>query len=295
MDEFSKLHPIICLIYFFTIIFLAMFLMHPILIIISFIGSCTYFARIKSFNKLFKHLKYMLPFFIITGLFNSLFNSQGSTILINIFNFTITFESVFYGCMSALNLISIITWFSCFNSCFDSGKIMFLFSKFSPSIALLFTSSMRTIESLKQEYSEITKSKILLYGETVNKDFKSKIREAYENILMLISWAFESSIYTSISMRSRGLELPNKTNYSNYSFKLKDIIILILNLSFIINTIFLIINGAIHCEFFPKILISQSSNLTYIFYLFYILFCLLHTLIDSCEVIRCLKLSKLKT
>lgn len=294
MDEFSRLHPISFLLYFFTIIFLSMFLVHPILIIVSFIASCIYFAKIKGLGELLKHFKYMIPFFIITSLFNCLFNQQGSTVLITLLNFSVTFEAAFYGCLSALNLVVIITWFSCFSYCFDSGKIMFLFSKISPSIALLFTSSVKTVGSLKQKYIEISKSKALLYGESFNKDVKSRLNEFYENILILINWAFESSIFTAVSMKARGAELLGRTNYSSYSFRAKDIIILIINICLIINTLFFIVNGNLECQFFPKILISNTDNKNYIFYIVYLLFCLSPTLMDAYEVFRCLKCSKLQ-
>ena len=295
MDGFSKFHPLVCFIYFASVIIFAMTFMQPILSLISLIGSCIYFVRLKSLSSLLHRFKFLLPISVIAIIFNALFNNQGLTILISIFNINITLESLLYGLTAALNLITVITWFSCFNLCLDFNKIMFLFSSLSPMIALLFTTSVKLSGDLNQKYRDIVNSKALIYGPSKDTSFKANLIDFYENILILASWSFENSIFTAISMRSRGFELKNKTYYSEYTFCLKDTILLTIIMMLVSAITTVIIIGSANFQFYPQLASPDTNNYTYILYLSYALFCMLPIISSRPEVIRWTRLSKLKT
>lgn len=293
MLKFSDLHPIVCFSFFFVVILFSAFFIHPILIFISLLSSCIYLTSLKGFYFIIKQLKYYIILFISSAVFNILFNQSGSTVLISIFNFNITLESIFYALMSSINLMSIIIWFLCFNACLNFEIITFFLSKISLTIALLFNSSIRLISTIKQKYNEITYAKSLLSVDTNTLSFKMKIYNTYNNILTLISWSFESSIQTAISIRSRGFELKNKTTYSDYKLNSKDIIISIIMIISVIGTLYSIFKGAYFFEAFP-IIICQNK-FTYVLYFFYAVTCFLPIITDFYGGILWLKLFKLKT
>ena len=58
----------------------------------------------------------MLPLLIITALINPAFNHEGGTILTYLRDGNFNVESITYGIAAAVMLITVISWFSCYNA-----------------------------------------------------------------------------------------------------------------------------------------------------------------------------------
>ena len=115
-DTFAGFHPVVNLLFFVAVIGFAMFFTHPACLAISLICAVTYSLYISGRKALRFTLLYMIPTLVITALLSPVFNHQGGTILAYFPDGNpLTLESVLYGVSAAVMLITVISWFSCFN------------------------------------------------------------------------------------------------------------------------------------------------------------------------------------
>ncbi|MDO5304392.1 MAG: energy-coupling factor transporter transmembrane protein EcfT, partial [bacterium] len=70
MKGFKMYHPLVNFIYFIAVIGFAMFLMHPICLMLALISSLAYLVKLKGGRHVLKTSCYMLPIVIGTALIN---------------------------------------------------------------------------------------------------------------------------------------------------------------------------------------------------------------------------------
>jgi energy-coupling factor transport system permease protein len=212
-DAFSGYHPAVNLLYFAAVIGFAMFFLHPILLGISFFCAAVYALYIKRKKALVFGLVFILPLLIFTAAMNPLFNHQGVTILGYLPNGNpVTRESVLYGFAAAGMLITVITWFACFNAVMTSDKIIYLFGRVMPALSLILSMSLRFVPRF------IAQAKIIYNAQKTlgQKPGGLKI------LSILITWALENAIETADSMKARGYGLPGRTAFSIFTFRRRD-------------------------------------------------------------------------
>ncbi len=159
-DTFSGFHPMISLLYFVLVIGCAVVLMHPLCLGISLVSAVTYSIYLKGKKILRFQLLYLLPLMIITMLINPLFSHQGVTILTYFPSGNpLTLESVLYGVAAAVMLITVITWFSCFNEIMTSDKITYLSGRVFPALSLVLTMSLRFVPRFILQVKQISNAR----------------------------------------------------------------------------------------------------------------------------------------
>jgi len=111
-------------------------------------------------NKFKKGFIYFIPFFIVGVIINSVFVSEGSTIIFTILNKNFTLEAMSYSFIFSFRLLLVIHIFINLEIMIDSDRALSYFSKKLPKttltmlIALKFFPAMkRRIYSLKEIYS----------------------------------------------------------------------------------------------------------------------------------------------
>ena len=81
-DTFSTYHPVLNMLYFCGTIGVTMFVVHPVILAISFICAVAYSVVLKGWKKTVKfNLLFSLPMMIIVALINPMFNHYGVTII----------------------------------------------------------------------------------------------------------------------------------------------------------------------------------------------------------------------
>lgn len=101
------------------------------------------------------NLIFAVPVLFLTMIINPLSNHRGVTVLFYLNDNAITLEAILYGLASAAMLVSVVMWFSCFNKIMTSDKIIYLFGRMIPVIALLLSMCFRFIPLLKARFREI--------------------------------------------------------------------------------------------------------------------------------------------
>ena len=79
------------------------------------------------------------PLLLFSAVLNPLFNHEGATILTYLPDGNpLTLESMLYGVSAAAMMVTVILWFSCYNSVMTSDKFLYLFGRVIPALSLLF-------------------------------------------------------------------------------------------------------------------------------------------------------------
>lgn len=229
---FRSLHPFTNLIFFvFTFVF-CLTATNPFAVIISFVCGAVYDFKLQRKKIVSYILKFILPMIILITVFNGIFNHYGETVLFVIgdrYNFTL--EAIVYGFVSAMKIACMLLWLDCFNENVSNEKIIFLFGRFSPRIALIISMVLRFIPLVRAQSHEIAKAEKGIGNAPESVGFAGKMRSASRRLSILVSWTLEKGIDTSDSMRARGYGLKGSTIYNSYIFSLKDVLITLISLS----------------------------------------------------------------
>ncbi|ONI45496.1 cobalt transporter [Candidatus Epulonipiscioides gigas] len=282
-DYFNEAHPIISFGYFVLVIGFSMFMLHPIYLIIGLVATCIYSMLLSGFKALKFNIVYMIPMLILMATINPMFNHEGATILFYLKSGNpFTLESVIYGVISALMLIIVIIWFSCYNVVMSSDKVIYLFGKIIPSLSLVFTMVLRFVPVYKKRIQKIILAqKCIETGEV--KGILNKLKYGVKILSIMTSWSLESAIETSDSMKARGYGLKGRTSFSNFKMTTYDYymgIWLVINTVLVIVSYFLTNDSAIY---FPTIQINTTN---YIGYIAYINLCFTPVLLNIMEALK---------
>ena len=222
-DAFSRHHPAVSLAYFAAVISLCAFLRHPVCTVISFSCAALYAFYLDPRGTAKLVVSFCLPVFLLTALINPAFNHRGTVILAVLpTGNALTLESVVYGAFSALMLAALILWFSSFSKVFTSDKLVWLAGRAFPTLALLFSMTLRFIPEFRRRLSAVRSARLALNGPAGEKRGLSSVRGAFSVFSTVVTWSLESSVVTSDSMKSRGYGLEGRSAYSPYRFTASD-------------------------------------------------------------------------
>lgn len=222
-DSFSGYHPIVNLMYFICTIGYALAFTNPVCLGISFIMAFTYSVMLRGGEGARTNIKYMIPLVLLTALLNPAFSHQGSTILAYLPSGNpLTLESLVYGIAAAFTLVTVICWFSCFNTVMTSDKMVYLFGKAAPVLSMILSMTLRFIPDITSQFKKVYNAQKAM-GYTVNGKHFVRIRTGCHVLSAVVTWALEKALITADSMRSRGYGLPGRTAYSLFRFRKSDI------------------------------------------------------------------------
>jgi len=223
-DTFSGFHPLVNILYFVAMIGFAMFFTHPICLAISLLCALTYSIYINGRKAIRFTLLFMLPLLVITALLNPMFNHQGATILTYLPNGNpLTLESVLYGAASSMMLVTVISWFSCFNKVMTSDKFVYLFGRIIPALSLVLSMALRFVPRFRDQIKVISNAQKCIGRDVSNGNILKKAKHGIKILSILVTWALENAIETADSMKGRGYGLPGRTAFSIFRFDRRDL------------------------------------------------------------------------
>jgi len=274
-DAFSRYHPFVNFLYFALVLGFSMVFMHPVCLLISLVCAITYSVYLNRGKAVSFSLKYMLPILILTAAIGPLFNHAGVTI-IGYFGSgnPLTFESIVYGIAAAVMLITVISWFSCFNVVITSDKFVYLFGRAIPSLSLILAMALRLVPRFKAQAKVISGAQRCIGRDISTGNILTRARNGIKILSILVTWALENAVDTADSMKSRGYGVPGRTAFSIYRFDKRDGMI----------TLFLLICGAyiitgaacsgLRFRYFPAIAGAASGAYFYSLVFVYFAMCI---------------------
>ena len=322
-DTFSSYHPSLSLMYFVLVIGFSMFLMHPVFLLISFISGMSYNLYLRGTQQTVKYLLYSLPMGLVVGLMNPLFNHEGVTILGYLGDNPITLESIYYGLAMMLLFMNVLWWVQCYSYVMTSDKIVYLLGRKMPTLALIFSMTLRMIPLFKEQFNAAKKAQQGLEGcvpimsrdegkhvgkhegkhvgknagrnamssISKNKSKKRQLQQGMKLFSIMVTWLLENAMDTADSMKSRGYGLKGRTNFSIYVFKARDMRLLVILLSLASILAIGLIKGVMWMRYFPSVKIMPIRLGSLVFYGSYMLLCFLPLSLHIMEDLlwRCLK------
>jgi energy-coupling factor transport system permease protein len=253
-DTFSGFHPLVNFLYFGFVLAFAMVFTHPVCLALSFLCAFSYAVYLNGKKAVRFSLLYMTPMFVFAALLNPAFNHQGATILTYLPSGNpLTLESIAYGLAAAAMLVTVITWFSCFNAVITSDKFVYLFGRIIPALSLILGMALRFVPRFKAQIRVIGNAQKCLGRDMSNGNILQKARRGIRVISIMVTWSLENAIETADSMKSRGYGLPGRTAFSIYRFDRRDCRALIFILACAAYIIIGSAAGGLYFRYFPTV------------------------------------------
>ncbi len=222
---FRSAHPVSALCFFITAFTASSASTHPLFLI-----ACFWIAAVtdvvlqgKKARKLL--LRTLLPLLVLISCFNGLYNHYGVTLLFQMSNGNrFTLEALLYGLVFAVKLCSAILWLDLMAEILPSEKVIFLFGRISPRLALVVSMTLRFLPLIRRQSAQINAAQQGL-GANAAGNWFYRIKAAAHRLSILVSWTLERGIDTADSMRSRGYGLKHRTFYNRFVFSPTDAVI----------------------------------------------------------------------
>lgn len=255
---FTKLHPLVLLIYILGMLIVTMSSLNPILLSLSLISGIGVLIFLKGKKaKLSFIIIFSLPIIIFMVLIQPLFYHTGQTVLFYVNESAVYKENYIYGFIVSLMLIAGVVWCMVLRELLDSEKIYYLFGKLSPTLGLFFTMILRFIPLMKERLNQIHEGEIAMGRIGPNSSHIATIRNRIKEISILVGWSLESSIETANSMESRGYGLKGRTSYNRFIFKGLDIGLIILESLILVYMMAVLITKGFRVYYLPVIILNK--------------------------------------
>lgn len=287
MKEFKTFHPIINFIYFMAVIGFSMFFLHPVCLGISLFSGFTYSVFLKGKKALKTTVMFTLPLMLAAAIMNCVFNHRGITILTYFPSGNpLTLESVIYGIGSAIMLVNVILWFSCYNEIVTSDKFIYLFGRIIPSVSLIFSMTLRFVPRFINRFNALLRTQKCIGHDMSKGNIIERTKNGLSILSIMITWAFESSIETSDSMKARGYGIPHRTAFCIFKFGKRDAIALTVLTILIIYILLGSVRGQMYFICFPAIKAAKTSVFGTSVFGAYATLCVFPLIIELWEVLK---------
>lgn len=256
-DAFAGCHPAVNLFYFLLVLLTTMFVSHPVLLVLSFLGAAAYAIRLKGWKQVIRfNLLATLPAMVIVAFINPAFNHYGVTTLFYLKTGPVTVEAIVYGVVLASMLFIAILWFSCYNVVMTTDKFVYLFGRVIPSLSLILSMVFRFVPRFGQQMKVIRNGQKAVGRDMKNGNVFQKIKYGITLLSILITWALENAIDTSDSMSARGYGLKGRTAFSIFRFDRRDG--MITGVLLVLAAVFFngFHNGILFAQYNPRIIIG---------------------------------------
>lgn len=220
IKNFKESHPIVLFGYFLAIIILSVIQRNYYLIILITVSALLvdYFYNRDNF---LKDIKYFIILILVVMITNPLFVMEGKDIIYQNSYIIITKQAVIYGLIFGMLLGSMLLWFKVMKKCISDSHIVYLFGSILPTLGLVISMSFNIINKLKNQYQKIKEANYHMPA-------KNKFVYYRNIVVILVTYAFESSLDMMSSMIARGYGKTKRTSFHLYSFKKDDLLKLLI-------------------------------------------------------------------
>ncbi len=282
MRAFAEYNPLTVFVHFMAVIVVAMFISNPILLTEVLMGSIVFYKI--TFGKIAgKTLLFWTVLFVSITLINPLISHNGVTVLFFLNGQAITLEALLYGWNNALMILSVFIAFLSFSEIMTADRIMYLFGKISPKIALFLSLTLRYIPLLRRQAKKIsnTQHTLGMYKENnVIDSFKSTMTL----FSALVTWSIEMSVGTADAFYARGGELKHRKSFSFFKISRADFFMILLFAGLLGMILFVQMKDGLKTNFYPSFTLP-TDNLyvwnAYVVYAVLVLFPIVCTLLGK--------------
>lgn len=267
MGAFSKYHPLVLFCYYLIVILLSVTVWHPVITILAFAGSIFLFVLLnfRQKKRILEHVVYYFFLFLLLAVIHPLFSHDGEHILFFMNDNPVTEEAVRYGGAIAAVIVTVVFWMKACYEMLDTDKILYLLCRVSARLSLFVSMTMRFIPLLKQRVKEVERAQKTM-GLYTGKSYVDKIRGRIWVFSAVLTWTIEHTARSVQSMKARGYGQKKRSNYSIYTVRREDGIVLLCCMAVVLVWIFGNNREILLYSYYPymsKISNSRSAVYTY--------------------------------
>lgn len=233
MKELKRYHPFVITLYLFTLIGWDTLFHHPMIHIMILLVS--WMQLLEFTDSMWKTIRWNLIMMALLCLSNPLFQHRGIYVIAVLWDTPITLEALAYGLDLGCMLSGIMNLFQVYSHMIHTDQILSMMTRISPNAAIVCSLSLQQLTRLKRQYEDIRYARGLLFHQ---KGWIHQIKENIAIVSALITWLMETSVETSLSMRSRGYGERKRSNYIKYRMETRDRIMLLFVLIAILLSVF---------------------------------------------------------
>lgn len=285
MKTFGNYHPLVLMIYFISVVVVAMFVWNPVLQLIAILAGIAFCVVLQRKREILGDVVFYIPLFIMVSITNPLFSHNGVTPLFFLNGNPVTLEAFIYGIFIGVMIIGVMFWCKAYSIIMTSDKFLYLFGKGIPKLSLVLSMALRFIPMFKKQMRKVSKAQKTM-GLYSSKSYVDKVQSGMRVFSALITWSLENAMETSSSMKARGYGLKGRSNFSLFHFTLKDSVLLGTSITLISITLLGIGLGKMDFSFYPRISKINSSFLAIITYITYGVLTFLPFIIEIKENIK---------
>lgn len=254
MDVYLKrMHPISALVYFLSVIIITMFGAEPVLMLISlFFGICLNILS-AGVRKTVKLLLVMLPFMLAVTLTNPLISHYGKTVLYLVLGNAYTLEALIYGAVLSVTLAAVVLHFAALGRIVNVEKILALFGRAMPNLALLISVTVKNITSVTRRLSEATDAQKGLGYYAEKKGLKALVRRI-KTFGTVISVSLEDAVDTAIAMKGKCYGVKRRSSVGIGRMTLNDVAVTVCSAVLFGAVLFAMSKGAATFEYYPTVM-----------------------------------------
>lgn len=283
-DRFAQYHPLVNFLYFTLVLVFSMVLRHPLAQGVSLLCACIYAVQAEGQRAVLFCLKWCLPVFLLTALFNPAFSHEGVTILLYLpTGNPLTLESILYGVSAGVLLVTVMVWFMNSSRVITSDKFIYLFGRVIPALSLVLSMTLRFIPKFKSQLAAVVEAQRSIGRDISQGSLLRRMKLAVSVLSIMITWALENAMDTADSMKGRGYGLPGRTAFSIYRLDDRDKSAL----AFLLLCAFCLVMGtaasAFSFRYYPDIRAGARTPLALSFQLVYAALCAMPILLNAFE------------
>lgn len=208
-------HPFVDFARCISVLIIACSTNNPVALTILLLGSFVLIGK----NKAGFYLGELAVVMTVT-LVNVLTNHRGETFLFYMNDNVITLESIVYGIVLGTQIVALCNLCMYLSRNMTSEKVVIVCSYLSPSLSLLVSMSIRSVNRYKNKLVEIFRYQ---KSQSSQNSWFELLFISLRTISILINWSLENGIETSDSMKCRGYGSCRRTSYSPVSLVRKDV------------------------------------------------------------------------
>ena len=283
-DRFAQYHPLVNFLYFTLVLVFSMVLRHPLAQGVSLLCACIYAVQAEGQRAVLFCLKWCLPVFLLTALFNPAFSHEGVTILLYLpTGNPLTLESILYGVSAGVLLVTVMVWFMNSSRVITSDKFIYLFGRVIPALSLVLSMTLRFIPKFKSQLAAVVEAQRSIGRDISQGSLLRRMKLAVSVLSIMITWALENAMDTADSMKGRGYGLPGRTAFSICRLDDRDKSAL----AFLLLCAFCLVMGtaasAFSFRYYPGIRAGARTPLALSFQLVYAALCAMPILLNAFE------------
>lgn len=255
---FKNCNPVSAAVYFAGMLLISMFIPHPALLIISFIGASVFCLFLTGVKVFLREIRFCLILACLITALNPLISHNGVTTLYYFNDNPVTLEAYLYGVGIGLMVSTVFLWCKALSTVFSADRTVYLFGKATPKTALVLTVALRYIPVLKKQSKRIREAQ-KLNGLTASDGYFDRVKAYLQMFSTLVGWSLENAVETANAMRAKGYGKGKRTAYSDIAFRVSDFLLISLTVVFSAGVFVSSFNHEIDFSYYPAIKMNTFS------------------------------------